>query len=110
MSDPSLVELTITVPNLESAVAAWRAGIGLEAVVEPSTRSARIEVQGIAIALVESASDAVGALSGIVLGVEDIESLRAALSDITLESSAGLSVDQRATSGAPITLVAMERL
>jgi hypothetical protein len=99
-----LVELTITVPNLEAAVAAWRAGIGLEAVVEPSTRRARIEVQGIAIVLVES-REAAGALSGITLASADLEKLRAELGDITLDSSVDLMLDPTATSGAPITLV-----
>ena len=105
MSDPSLLEVTINVPDLDTAVAAWSTGIGLEAVIDPSTRRARIEVQGIAIVLVEAPSDAPSGLSEVVLGVEDLASLRAALVDITLGAGAALSLDPASTSGAPITLV-----
>lgn len=105
MSDPSLVEVTINVPELEAAVAAWRTGIGLEAVVDASARRARIDVKGVAIVLVEAYGELSGTLSGVVLGVEDLASMRTALIDITTTPGAELTLDRGATSGAPITLV-----
>ena len=105
MSDPRLVEVTINVPDLDAAVEAWRTGIGLDAVIQPETRRASIDVQGITIVLVESAAESAVGLAGLVLGVEDLEALRASLTDIGTSGEGALALSPSATSGAPIELV-----
>ena len=110
MNAPGLMQVTINVIDLDAAIVAWRSGIGFEAAVDVSARRARIDVRGIAIVLVETPSDAQGGLSGIALGVEQIERLRSDLVDIIIASGDVLSLDPGATSGAAITIVEVPRV
>jgi hypothetical protein len=103
MSLPRLVEVRITVTNLEGAIAAWRMSSGLEASLDEAAREATIRAGDCLLRLVESAEATTG-LAGLKLSIAHLGTMAAALADVLLDGAIA-SIDPQSSQGVPIQLI-----
>ena len=106
MSLPQFVEVRIKVADLQSAIVAWAASSGLNALTGEDPREAVIEVGDCIIRLIESPDETPG-LSGVTLAFSELPETVERLAD-ALAGGATASIRPGSSHGVPIDLIEAE--